>query len=62
MSSIEFDTNVSTNGIKIDAIETFEVNSVDVALISMMNTSINSLFPNAKNFNCAPIHNERPEL
>ena len=52
---------MSTKGTKIDAMDIFDVNSVAVALITIIKTSITSLLPNAKNRSCKPIQSERPD-
>lgn len=45
----------------MEAVDTFDVNSVAEALIMIIKACINSLLPNAKNFNCEPTQFDRPD-
>ena len=54
-------TNESINGIIIDAIDRFDVNSVAAALMIITKISITSLFPNEKNFSCKPIQFDKSD-
>lgn len=53
---------LSIIGRNIEAIETFEVNSVAVALTIVTIIKKTSFFPDAKVFSCAPIQSDKPEL